>query len=233
MLILIDYGHGGFIDGIYQTGTAKQYTFTDMVDNPTIYEGVINRQIAALLISKLIAAKFDVADVVAQQYPIKTPTSWKELEQADIALSKRTTFANKIAKQYKGKDKSVYLSLHSNAAASSNKGDSIVARGTYFYTSEAGTTADIIAAYIRDAYKESIIKSYIPLRKNALQEKDFWVLRKTNMPAILGEVGFFTNWEDGLALRDGDLIDLIPDINCQDEIANMYYEGLKKYRNSL
>ena len=46
--IVVDYGHGGMIDGKYQTA-GKQYCFTDHEDY-WIGEGITNRKTAAFLI---------------------------------------------------------------------------------------------------------------------------------------------------------------------------------------
>ena len=47
--LLIDYGHGGLINGEYQTPGGKQYTHTDVDPPLTLYEGVSNRMSAAAL----------------------------------------------------------------------------------------------------------------------------------------------------------------------------------------
>ncbi|MHA2085935.1 MAG: hypothetical protein ACXABD_19500, partial [Candidatus Thorarchaeota archaeon] len=63
--LLIDYGHGGLIDGVYQTPGGKQYTFTDVDPNLVLYEGVSNRKTAAALMRLAREAGVPVFDVVA------------------------------------------------------------------------------------------------------------------------------------------------------------------------
>ena len=136
MIVLLDYGHGGVIDGVYQTPNAKQYTFTDH-DDHIVYEGVLNRQIACRLIKKLREARIPVVDVVAREIsPVK---NWTDLEQRDVSLRDRIRFANDYARQ----QHTIYVSIHSNAFAKNIIGDSTKASGSSFYVYPASLSAKV------------------------------------------------------------------------------------------
>ena len=160
--LVLDYGHGGMIDGKYQTA-GKQYTFTDH-DDYWIGEGVTNRKTAAFLIKLALRSEIRVWDCVARREWTEAPT-WQELEQNDTSLGSQS------------------------------------ARGVVMFTSKGQTQADPIAESITESFKV-IVAPDIPVRRGDRSDGDqdaeaqFYVLRKTVAPAILGEVGFFTNIDD-------------------------------------
>jgi N-acetylmuramoyl-L-alanine amidase len=93
----------------------------------------------------------------------------------------------------------VLLSIHCNSA------DNPAARGFEVWTSPGQTKADPIATAI---YGElSCLLHGIPGRKDMTdgdpdKEARFYLLTKTQMPAVLAESLFLSNPEDELALRD-------------------------------
>ena len=215
--IVVDYGHGGVIDDKYQTA-GKQYTFTDY-DYYWIGEGVVNRKTAAYLIRYALEAGVRVWDAVAQKEWVTAPT-WTELEQRDVSLSTRVAYAN-------GGDRrrAIYLSIHSNAIGSSSVGPSQSARGVSYYTSIGQTSSDAIATSLYAAAKE-IIYPAMPIRRGDWSDGDvdaeanFYVLRNTAGPAVLGEVGFFTN------ITDATFLDSAPG---QQRIARAYLQGVMPF----
>lgn len=192
--IVVDYGHGGVIDGQYQTA-GKQYTFTDYSEY-WVGEGVVNRKSAVYLIRYALEAGVRVWDAVAQKEWLVAPKTWMDLEQQDTPLSTRVAFANGGERR-----KAVYLSLHSNAIGDSSVGSSLSARGVSFYTSIGQTGSDAIATSLYSSFL-GIVSPSIPIRSGDWsdgdidQEANFYVLRNTASAAILGEVGFFTNITD-------------------------------------
>lgn len=165
---LLDPGHGG-VDhkGEYTTAPAKMWRFDDGL---VIYEGVINRIITRKLTAKLKASEIDYF-VVADDI-IDTP------------LEQRVKVADDIFKKDK---RCIYLSIHSN----SGKG-----QGIEVFTSPGQTKSDVIAHYIINQYAKQLSKFHI--RKDDSdgdwdKEADFYVLRKTDCPAVLVENLFFDN----------------------------------------
>ena len=157
---LIDNGHGGLINGQPQTaGRRAQHS-----DGRWIYEGDFNRKIAAALTYFLTRDNIQVFNLVPQ------------LE--DVSLQTRVRRAHIFHKNYKN---CIYLSIHGNAG-----------RGNGFevFTSVGETQSDKIATIFVSHYETSIPE--FPVRKDFSdgdpdKEAQFYVLRKTRMPAILTE----------------------------------------------
>ena len=215
--IVVDYGHGGMIDGKYQTA-GKQYCFTDHEDY-WIGEGITNRKTAAFLIKLALRSGIRVWDCVKKCEWTRDP-EWTELEQTDPSLGSRVTYANEGERR-----KAIYLSLHSNAIGSSSTGPSLSARGVVMYTSEGQTSADPIAESITEAFKKHVAPD-VPVRRGDRADGDqdaeaqFYVLRKTVAPAVLGEVGFFTNINDARFLDSE---------QGQRRIARAYLDGIRPF----
>ena len=215
--VLIDYGHGGFIDGEYQT-RGKRYTFVGEEPSWTIYEGEVNRRIAARLISMLLNYNVETYDVVAQHRVTEHPSfDGKSLEQGDTYLTQRVKYANRQ------KD-SILISIHANAIGNRSTGASQSARGFAAFTSVGQTEADLVADSIAD---EMDRRRVLKVRRDtsdgdADYERDFYMLHKTAMPAVLTENGFFTNIDDAKILMNEYKIIAI---------AKAHFEGLLKHLN--
>ena len=204
--IVVDYGHGGMIEGKYQTA-GKQYTFTNY-DDYWVGEGVLNRKSAAYLIRYALEAGVTVYDAVARKQ-WTTPPRWTQLEQEDTSLSSRVQYANGVPQR-----SGIYLSLHSNAIGDSSVGPSQSARGVSFYTYFGQTGSDDIASALSDSFKAVVYPS-MPIRKN--EEANFYVLKNTAGVAVLGESGFFTNISDARFLDS---------VDGQQRIGRAYLEGV-------
>jgi len=184
-MLLLDYGHGGILNGKYQT-SGKQYHFTSGL---SVYEGVINRQVAIELARLAMQDGHEVIDVLTgKQFNIN------QVENRDIPLATRVSNANK----YKG----VYISLHADAAGNTSTGSGHNATGGTIYTSIGDTGADKIADSIAKSMAQ-VVHVRRDLKDNDWDmEADFYVLKKTHMPAVLIEMGFFTNEEEARRLLD-------------------------------
>lgn len=169
-LWLLDAGHGGITkDGHYMTAPAKMHTFPDF----TIYEGVINRAITALVEKQLIALRIDYG-VLA--HPIEDTPLSQRVAKADAAYAKDK--------------RCIYLSIHSNAGGGS---------GFEIFTSPGQSKSDKIANIFFEVYQKCFPS--FPFRSDksdgdADKEADFYVLRKTDCPALLVENLFFDNLKE-------------------------------------
>lgn len=166
-LWLLDAGHGGMRNGKYTTAPAKQFIYPDGL---AIYEGVINRKITHLVYKQLEAKQIDFALVYD--------------EEEDTPLSQRVTLADNV---YRKDKRAVYLSIHSNAGGGS---------GFEIFTSKGQTNSDKVANIFCETYKKHFPS--FPFRADkadgdADKEEDFYVLRKTDCPALLVENLFFDN----------------------------------------
>ena len=184
---LLDAGHGGMInDGkgklVYATAPAKMHTFEDGF---VLYEGVFNRQVIEMV--------KDIMSVKGMQYIDVVDTDY------DKPLRQRVEKANDF---YRGDKRCGYFSMHGNAANTK-------AHGIEIFTSKGETMSDKYATTVM----ESIMKSF-PDEKFRLdtwsdgdidKEANFYVLRKTAMPAMLLEMWFFDNRKDAEKMNNPEM----------------------------
>lgn len=177
-LWLLDAGHGGLdVDKRYVTAPAKMHRFPKFI----IYEGVINRFITHQVQKRLDALGIDYA-IVSDRVE-------------DTPLSIRVARADAI---YAKDKRAVYLSIHSNAGGGS---------GFEIFTSPGQTKSDKIADIFCETYQKHFPS--FPFRSDkadgdADKEADFYVLRKTDCPAILVENLFFDNQKEAEYLLSED-----------------------------
>jgi N-acetylmuramoyl-L-alanine amidase len=203
--VLLDYGHGGLVDGAYPT-PGKRYTFTGGPVEWTVLEGVLNRRVAARLASLLVAGGVDVHDVVAGRR-IQRAVGPGELEQRDTTLGTRTANANAAHRAY---GDSVLVSIHANAVGSASRGPSQPARGFSVFTSPGRTGADELAERILVAAKGLGVR----VREDRSDgdgdyERDLHITRESIMPAVLVESGFFTNADEARWLTSEEGVETI------------------------
>ncbi|HEY3315599.1 MAG TPA: N-acetylmuramoyl-L-alanine amidase [Bacillota bacterium] len=106
-------------------------------------------------------------------------------------LAVRTSIANKA-----GAD--IFVSLHNNFYDQSNQ----VRGAMTFYSTGNGHTADNRG--LASAIQSSLVAS-TGLQNRGLQTADFYVIRNSSLSAsVLVEVGFLSNRDDALALKDDD-----------------------------
>ena len=177
-LWIFDNGHGGIIDGVYQTSGKRSPKWEH---GSILYEGEFNRAIVNRLMKLCTNAGIECVNLVDTQ--------------EDISLSRRTDKANDIYREQKDKDgkSCIYVSVHANGFSDES------ANGWSVYTSEGETKSDIVASVL--AKKAAAEFPDEKMRKDtrdgdADKESNFWVLRKTVMPSILSENFFMTNYSN-------------------------------------
>lgn len=170
---LLDAGHSG-VDafGQYLTAPAKQHQFPDGL---LIQEGVINRKICKPVIQGLQFHSIDYAVI--------------HDEVADTSLVTRVQRADAI---YAHDKRCIYVSIHSNASPDSKSPGS----GLEIFTSKGQNRSDKVANIFCEVYKKHFPE--YPFRSDKVdgdadKEADFYVLRKTDCPALLIENFFFDN----------------------------------------
>lgn len=175
-LWMIDSGHGGMIDGIYQTAPEKMHVHDD---GSVFYEGVFNRIIKDLLLAKMKAEGLYCIDIC--------PT------ELDLDLDIRVDTANDYYKEYRN---AVLISLHSNAGGGT---------GFEIWTSVGQTRSDGFAEVMGntfiDSFKGAPFRKDIS-DGDLDKESQFYILKYTKCPAILPECLFFDNWSDYKLLID-------------------------------
>ena len=174
-LWIFDNGHGGIINGVYQTAGKRSPVWPD---GTQLFEGEFNRAIVDRLMSLCKANNIDAVDLVDTQ--------------EDIPLSDRTSRANSMAKS---SDKPcIYVSIHANGFSDE------AANGWSVYTSVGETKSDGIATTLFEKALREFPGEY--MRKDTYSDGDvdkeanFYVLIHTTMPAILSENFFMTNYDN-------------------------------------
>ena len=175
---IFDNGHGGIIDGVYQTAGKRSPIWED---GTQLFEGEFNRSIVRRLLDLCEQAGIECVNLVDSDL--------------DVSLSDRTTKANEI---YRNTDKPcIYVSIHANGFTEES------ANGWEVYTSNGETKSDEIAEIL--FYKAQAEFPIHNMRKDTRdgdedKEADFYVLKRTHCPAILIENFFMTNKKECLLL---------------------------------
>jgi N-acetylmuramoyl-L-alanine amidase len=174
-LWIFDNGHGGIIDGVYQTAGKRSPIWSD---GTQLFEGEFNRAIVDRLIKMCNEAEIECVNLVDTQ--------------EDVSLSKRTSKANSIAKS---SDKPcIYVSVHADAFSDGS------ANGWSVYTSPGTTKSDDIATILFEKAAREFKGEYMRSDKHSDGDVDkeakFTVLMDTSMPAILSENFFMTNYDN-------------------------------------
>ena len=170
-LWILDNGHRGIIDGVYQT-SGKRSPIWD--DGTQLFEGEFNRAVVKRIAKYCDKNKIDYINLVDTN--------------EDVPLSTRVKMANEV---YRESDKPcIYISVHANGFSDQS------ANGWEVFTSPGETQSDAIAtALYEEAEKE--FPRY-KMRKDTTdgdvdKESSFYVLIHTAMPAVLSENFFMTN----------------------------------------
>lgn len=167
---IFDNGHGGVIDGVYQTPGKRSPNWNHGV----LYEGEFNRWIVDELINR--------CNIYGLDYYHASP----ELE--DVSLKERVRRANAL---HKSDDQVYFLSIHANAGGGT---------GIEGFTSKGITKSDEIAeAFLENIENdlECIMKMRFDEGDGDHdKEENFFVLRKTTCPAFLLECGFMDHRDD-------------------------------------
>ena len=167
--ILLDPGHGGMIDGVYQTaGKRSPDTW-----GPVYYEGVGNRDIV-----KRIMKGFDECGI---NYINLVP------EETDVPLDERTARANTFAKSLSS---TIYQSVHSNGGGGT---------GFSVYTYIGQTSSDTYATVLYEEFQKEFPEERIRTDYSdgdPDKEANFWVLKHTAMPSLLSENFFMDTKAD-------------------------------------
>lgn len=117
-------------------------------------------------------------------------------------LAKRATLANNAKADY-------FISLHCDSASSSS------AKGSHICVYKKGSKAEALANKINPY----LLAIGLDGRSNLVSERpELTVLKKTNMPAILIEMGFISNTRDAEIQK-----------NRQDDLANAIFMGICDY----
>ena len=154
-------------------------------DGSVMHENEFNRRVVQLLAEKLVAKGIDVVEVAPGDN--------------DISISDRVAAANHAKVN-------LYVSVHANALGGGNwsSGQGVE---TYHYpgSKESEKLSNIIHAKLAGGTEQ---------KDRGVKSANFYVLRKTAMPAVLVECGFMTNPKEAELLKSESFR-----IECAEEIC--------------
>ena len=203
---ILDNGHGGVRNGVYTTCpdyTEDPSTWHKMHVHPfgPLYEGEFNRAVV-----RKISDLLTFHDII---HSVLVP------EEEDISLKERVSRANE---EYATDNSCIFVSIHGNAFNTNVKGFEV-------FTSKGLTRSDAIAEVFADSM-ESMFPSQTMRWDLTDADKDkeanFYVLKNTNMPAILTENFFFDNYSQALIMMSEE---------GQNQIAQAHVDAILKIEN--
>ena len=164
-VVILDAGHGGMIDGVYQTSGKRSPVWSD---GSQYFEGVGNRQIIEKLTTKLIAKGIEVFNA--------------NTGQEDMPLSQRVSIINDEIKDNPEKE-FIGVSVHSNAFKDARANG----WGVYVYTHGS------IDSFVLASESEKSFVSHFTELNRGVKTANFYILKNTICPFILTENFFHTN----------------------------------------
>ncbi len=191
---MIDAGHGG-IDG----GTGNKND---------ILEKDINLQISAKLKKELIVEGFQV--VMTREEDISLE------DFSDIKGSRYRRDLNARKTIINNNKPLAFVSIHCNSSKKTK------AKGVKIYFYPDSIAGQELAECISQSIDEYFYKGYMKEEnmKSEILSEDFFILRETDYPGVLIEVGFLTNPEENRLLRDDEY---------QRQMARAIKKGLLRY----
>ena len=194
---ILDNGHGGIIDGEYQTSGKRSPKWED---GTQLFEGEFNRAVVKRIVKLCEKAGIECINLVDTE--------------KDLSLRWRTDKANDIYRERQQTDgkKCIYVSVHANGFSKES------AHGWSVYTTVGETKSDKIAQVLHEKAKAEFPTHKMRMDNrdgDADKESNFWVLRKVVMPSILSENFFMTNREESKLLLSEEGRDRIAKIHFQ------------------
>jgi len=164
--VILDAGHGGMIDGEYQTSGKRSPIWND---GSQYFEGVGNRQIVSKLTAKLKDKKINVFNV--------NPT------EKDMSLKNRVKLINDKIKSNNDSE-FIGISVHSNAFTSP------MANGWEVFTANQCSIDSLVLSSLSS---EKFDAEFPYILNRGVKKSDFYILKNTICPFILTENLFHTN----------------------------------------
>jgi len=201
-MILLDAGHGGYIEGETQTPNRGIYGELE-----SFSEGQYNRMIVHGIAFRLSSMNIPIHIVCP--------------ENQDKSLPTRATRINKICRKH-GRLNCFLLSVHQNGFSNSS------VKGFELFTSPGHTDSDQYAEIIAKLFGSLFPERKKRWWKESKRAKEarYYILRRTICPAVLTEWGFMTNpSEQALLKSDRGIMEQINFL--ADVCANIYLDHLK------
>jgi N-acetylmuramoyl-L-alanine amidase len=190
------------IDGVYQTAGKRSPKFAN---GSRLYEGVFNRAVAKHIQFLAAGIQRKGRCEMSKQAEIINLVDTEE----DLSLRTRVRVANSLHKE---KRNCIYVSIHANAFGDGKTFNSAKGICTFHhYNSRNGKR---LAQTLQPR-----LAGLTGFRDRGIIANDRWanfyVLRKTHMPAVLSENGFMTNLEDATALMTQEMVEKVGEAHFQ------------------
>ena len=192
--IVLDAGHGG-IDGGASNGEIVEKDITLAITQK------LARQLKRLGAEVIITRTTD-GDVISEHKPSETFASLRERKKQDIFLRQSIVASTQP---------DLFITVHANAIPDSKW------RGAQVFYHKTGHEE---SQYLAKAVMESLKGELGNTNREALAIEQIYLLKKTDVPAILVETGFLSNPEER---------DLLVNKKYQDKIATAIAQGIEDY----
>jgi len=116
-----------------------------------------------------------------------------------------------VCNQANNSESDIFVSIHCNSAMSD------AAHGTETFCYGRGTKGELLAGCIQKQIVDALETT-----DRGIKIANFYVLKRTDMPAVLVELAFINNWDDNQLLR-----------YKQDEFARAIARGITDYQHLL
>jgi len=173
ILFIFGAGHGGINPANEKYVTAGKRSPKEN-GKTLLFEGENNRKNVALIVEGMLKAGHDAINIF---------DTWE-----DISLTERTRQINKLCKARN----CVFISVHSDGAGNGRDWHSASGISTFKYT-RCSKNSNSLAKWV---HQELTCNFYGISKDRGIRSGNFHMLRETNCPAILLELGFHTNLEE-------------------------------------
>ncbi len=194
--IVIDAGHGG-IDGGASSGDVIEKDVTLAVAQK------VERQLKRMGAEVVMTRSTD-DDVLTEHAPSEEFATLRERKKEDIFLR-----ANLV----KSEEPDIFITIHANAIPEEKWRGAQV-----FYHKDGHANSEMLAKSVQDSIKNTLQNT----DRQAMAIKQIYLLKKTEVPAILVETGFLSNNEER---------QLLADEKYQEKMANAIVNGIDNYVN--
>ena len=203
-IYILDAGHGGTIDGTYQTSGKRSPKWED---GSQYFEGVGNRDIV-----KKLAQKMEDAGLVYH---------YSTVGPKDTDLDDRVDVINSLCRMY-GARNVILISVHSNGFKSSS------AKGWEVYTTKGTTKSDACATILFEEHKKAFPERTFRTDKkdgDVDKEANFYIIAHSKCRAVLTENFFHTNPDEckNILLKE----------EGRDKIAQAHFNAILRMEKEL
>ena len=206
VMVLLDNGHGKNTPGKMSP---------KLEDGRQLFEWAYAREIVNGIAEKLKAEGIPYYLVHPEDKEIKSQSN-------DLIL--RTNRANAKHSELKKEGKtSLFISIHVNAAGDSSKWNTASGWTVYIAKSASSNSKKLAQILYGEAEKRNL-KGNRSIGPEKYLVNDFWVVRRTAMPAVLTENLFMDNKKD---------VEYLLSEEGKRNIIDLHVEGIKKYIENL